>query len=69
MKELKSLVKSRTTVLIAHRLSTVQDADIIYVLDKGRVVESGTHFQLIARPDGVYSNMWRLQQTLPDVEL
>jgi len=47
-------------VLVAHRLSTIKDADFIYVLHQGRVVEEGTHRQLMAR-GGRYRSLWRAQ--------
>ena len=50
----------RTTLVIAHRLSTVMDADQILVMDAGRILERGTHAQLLAL-DGVYAQMWDLQ--------
>jgi ATP-binding cassette subfamily B protein len=50
----------RTTIIIAHRLATVQRADRIIVLDDGRVVESGTHAALVAQ-GGVYANLAALQ--------
>ena len=59
--ELKSAAQGKTALVIAHRLSTVADAHVIVVLDGGRVVEVGSHAELIAR-DGRYAQMWRLQQ-------
>ena len=50
----------RTTIAIAHRLSTIQDADQILVLNKGKIVERGTHESLIAQ-EGIYYKMYQLQ--------
>jgi ABC-type multidrug transport system fused ATPase/permease subunit len=57
---LKTLMQGRTTLVIAHRLSTVADADLIHVVDKGRIVESGTHAELLAR-GGTYARLHALQ--------
>jgi subfamily B ATP-binding cassette protein MsbA len=57
---LKALMQGRTTVVIAHRLSTVVDADLIHVVDGGRVVESGTHGELL-RQSGIYARLYQLQ--------
>ena len=57
---LEKMRKGRTTIAIAHRLSTIQDANCIYVLDKGRIIESGTHEELLAL-GGTYHKMYSLQ--------
>ena len=59
--ELDRIALGRTTLTIAHRLSTVMDAGEILVMDAGRIVERGTHAQLLAL-QGHYAQMWRLQQ-------
>ncbi|HEY7470792.1 MAG TPA: ABC transporter ATP-binding protein/permease [Gemmatimonadota bacterium] len=58
---LDEVARGRTTLVIAHRLSTVVDAEEIVVLDAGRVVERGRHAELLER-DGIYADMWRRQQ-------
>ncbi|MBN07213.1 MAG: ABC transporter permease [Rhodospirillaceae bacterium] len=57
---LKELMKGRTTLVIAHRLSTVMDADLIHVIDKGKLLESGTHAELLAK-NGIYARLYQLQ--------
>jgi ATP-binding cassette subfamily B protein len=59
--ELEQIARGRTTLVIAHRLSTVMDADQILVMDAGRIVERGTHRELLERA-GAYAEMWALQQ-------
>ncbi|MDD4910715.1 MAG: ABC transporter ATP-binding protein/permease [Sideroxydans sp.] len=59
--ELRSIAQNRTTLVIAHRLSTVIDAHQILVMDKGRIIERGTHRELLSQ-QGVYAQMWALQQ-------
>jgi len=64
---LDEVSKARTTIVIAHRLSTVVDADEIVVLDAGRVAEQGTHAELLAK-NGLYAEMWARQQAEKDEE-
>ncbi|CAF0917995.1 unnamed protein product [Adineta ricciae] len=58
------LSSDRTTIVIAHRLTTIQNADYIYVFDEGRVIEEGTHKTLMTKQDGRYQSMVRTQQTI-----
>ena len=59
--ELEEIARNHTTLVIAHRLSTIMDADEILVMDHGRIVERGTHRELLAR-GGAFAQMWALQQ-------
>ena len=67
-KALQKLLENRTAILVAHRLSTIQFADRILVFDGGRIVESGSHAELLARKNGVYKRLYELQSEgfLPD---
>lgn len=59
---MREICRERTVLIIAHRLSTVRRADRILALDGGRLVESGSHDELVARPGGYYAQLYRLQQ-------
>jgi ATP-binding cassette subfamily B protein len=65
--ELQEIATNHTTLVIAHRLSTIMDADQILVMDHGRIVERGTHNELLVR-NGAYAHMWALQQQEEEVE-
>jgi ATP-binding cassette subfamily B protein len=66
-RELDRLSKDRTTLIIAHRLSTIVRADQILVMDRGRIVERGTHQELL-RKQGLYARLWLLQQRQEETE-
>ena len=58
---LNRLTAGKTAVIIAHRLSTIRNADTIIVIEKGRIIEHGTHDSLVLNESGVYSDLWHTQ--------
>ncbi len=58
---MRQIVKGRTVIIIAHRLAAVRDCTRIIGMQEGRVVEAGTHEQLLARPNGLYARLWAMQ--------
>lgn len=64
-KATKEITKGKTSLVIAHRLATVQRADKIVVLDKGKIVELGTHKELLKIEDGYYKNLYEVQFLAP----
>jgi subfamily B ATP-binding cassette protein HlyB/CyaB len=58
---MRQIAEGRTVVIIAHRLSMVRACDRIFTIVDGRLIETGTHGQLMARHEGVYARLWRLQ--------
>jgi ATP-binding cassette subfamily B protein len=58
---LSTLIQGKTTIMIAHRLSTLRDADKLIVIEHGKVAEQGTHSELLAKEDGVYKKLYTLQ--------
>ncbi|KAF2304814.1 hypothetical protein GH714_038039 [Hevea brasiliensis] len=65
---LDRIMVNRTTVIVAHRLSTIRNADVIAVIHCGKIVEKGSHSELLSDPDGAYSQLVRLQEVNKDSE-
>ncbi len=63
---LYSLMQDRTTFIIAHRIQSLMDADLILVLDRGRIIQSGTHEQLLGAPDGMYREIYQIQTRIDE---
>lgn len=68
MTALRRAVENRTSVMIAHRLGTVANADQILVLDHGKIIERGTHRQLLSKPSSLYAHLWSQQQNTSSEE-
>jgi ATP-binding cassette subfamily B protein len=64
---LDRLIANRTTIAIAHRLSTLRKADRLIVLDKGKIIEQGTHEELMKKDDGLYAKLLRLQVEMQSI--
>ena len=62
-KNMREIVKGRTVLVIAHRLSTVRHANRIIGMKEGRIVETGTHDSLLRQPDSLYAHLWHLQMS------
>ncbi|WCJ22612.1 ABC transporter B family member 11 [Euphorbia peplus] len=63
---LNKIMINRTTVVVAHRLSTIKNADMVAVLNRGKIIEKGSHSELLSDPDGAYSQLIRLQEVNQD---
>ena len=64
-RSLAQISEGRTTLIIAHRLSTIRNADNIFVLENGKVIESGTHEELVLK-DSMYKRLWDVQTGMQD---
>lgn len=65
----KKITENKTSIIIAHRLSTILNSDRILVMDQGRLVESGTHLELIKEKKGYYRNLYEIQFKKSEAEL
>jgi ABC-type multidrug transport system fused ATPase/permease subunit len=65
---LENAMKGRTSFIVAHRLSTIVNADLIVVMDKGKIVEMGAHKELLAKEDGIYKQLYEKQAMIPQEE-
>ena len=65
-RNMRQIVKGRTVFIIAHRLAAVRDCDVIVGMHDGRIVEAGSHRELLARPNGLYAHLWKLQNETGD---
>jgi ATP-binding cassette, subfamily B, bacterial len=63
---LYELMEDRTTFIIAHRIQSVMDADLILVLDKGKVIQMGAHEELVAHEDGIYRQIYDIQTRIDE---
>ena len=63
----EKITKGRTSIVIAHRLATIKQADKILVMDKGLIVEEGTHYELLEKENGYYKNLYDKQFSLEQV--
>tara|TARA_B110000444_G_scaffold175694_1_gene164349 strand:+ start:2698 stop:4482 length:1785 start_codon:yes stop_codon:yes gene_type:complete len=68
-KAILKITENKTSIIIAHRLSTILDSDRILVMDKGRLVESGSHVELIKNENGYYRNLYEIQFKKPETKL
>jgi ATP-binding cassette, subfamily B, bacterial HlyB/CyaB len=64
-RNMAAICKGRTVIIIAHRLSSVRGAHRIIAMDKGRIVEEGSHDNLLKRPQGLYAYLWAMQSGAP----